>query len=855
MLMRRVICAFLAALMLFGVLSVGAVYADAASNMTTSERAVELLKNMEGFVANAYRDNGQYSIGYGSGCNPADYPNGITEEQADALLRKYLVEMEADINKFATRYNLIFTQNEFDALMLFTYNLGSGWTNSDSEFRTAVINGTAGNDFLYYIARWCKASDKVNVGLIKRRLAEADLYLNGYYSTTAPSNYSYVLFDTNGGICDVTVHGYDASVPVAVRATPNYTGHRFLGWYTAKEGGKWITNLDNSTKGLTLYAHWQKVEAGSDDAATIQGTAAAYTRYVGQKGTTVYAAPVATAETVKTVASGTSVSVVADYVDAAGVKWGKLSEGGWVNLSDSTVSVTADNKPDRPTQEEKPMDPVSVVVTSTYINVRRGPGTANDILGKVYAGEVLSITDVKTVGTEKWGKFNRGWVSLIYTNYDAIMENVSTNTGTVIATGVVKNCGGLRIRSEAGTNSTVLGNLSGGMKVQITQIKNVNNQSWGRISSGWICLDYVTVTMLSTGTGNNDQTGTPDSGSGNTGSSDQTTGTVISNNNLNIRKGAGTTFTVVGSYPRGTKLVILEQITLNGEKWGRTDKGWVNMLYVRLDTISGGTEDKDENSGNTGSDNTGSGNAGSDTTLPATGDKGVVTCDALNYRNGAGVTSTTVLGYLPKGTEVVILEKKMMGNVAWGRIDKGWICLSYVKLETADGGNTGGSNQEQTPGTGNENTGNQGNTGSDNTGSGNTGSGNTVIATGKIINANSLRIRSAASSNATVVGGLTMGDAVEIYELKQSEGMLWGRIDKGWISMNYVKMNASGNNQVVMTGVITTGLNIRSAAGTKNAIVGSYTMGAKVDIYETATVNGESWGRTDKGWICLVYVK
>ena len=99
-----------------------------------------------------------------------------------------------------------------------------------------------------------------------------------------------------------------------------------------------------------------------------------------------------------------------------------------------------------------------------------------------------------------------------------------------------------------------------------------------------------------------------------------------------------------------------------------------------------------------------------------------------------------------------------------------------------------------------------------------------------------------------------MGDAVEIYELKQSEGMLWARIDKGWISMSYVKMNANGN-QVVMTGVTITGLNIRSAAGTKNAIVGSYAMGEKVEIYETATVNGESWGRTDKGWICLVFVK
>ena len=846
--MRRVICAFLAALMLVGVLSAGAVYAEAASALTTSEKAIELLKEMEGFVKDPYRDNGQYSIGYGSGCDPEDYPDGITEEEADALLREYLVKMEADVNKFATRYNLTFTQNEFDALMLFTYNLGSGWTSSDSDFRTAVINDAKGNDFIYYMTRWCLASEKVNVGLIKRRLAEADLYLNGYYETVAPSNYSYVIFDTNGGICDVTVQGYDASEPVVVRANPTYTGYRFLGWYTAKEGGVWITNLDSSTKGLTLYARWQKDEGNVGEDNGILGTAAAYTRKIGQKGTTVYASPAASAQTVKTLNKGASVSVVADYVDASGVKWGKLSDGGWVNLSDSTVSVTADKKPDRPVEEEDVMEPVDVVVNSEYINVRRGPSTANEIIGKVYAGDVLRITDVKVVGAEKWGKFSSGWVSLMYTNYDAVMENVSTNTGTIIATGVVKNCGGLRIRSEAGTNSTVLGNLSGGTAVNITQIKDVNGQSWGRISSGWICLDYVTVTMLSAGTGNTEEPKEPEQGgdSGESGDSEgeaQITGTVISNNNLNIRKGAGTKFEVVGGYSRGTKIVILEQITINGERWGRTDKGWVSMLYVRLDT-TGGTEDKEEQKPD-------SGNTGSDAAVPADGLKGVVTCDSLFIRSGAGTKNPT-LGYLVNGTQVVILEKTMLGNVAWGRIDKGWICLSYVKLENAGSGSTGGTGdkEEQEPDTGS--TGNQGSTGE---GSGNTGSSGTVIATGKIISANSLRIRSAASTNSGVVGGLTMGTAVEIYEMKQSEGMVWGRIDKGWISMNYVKLDVSGSNQVLMTGVVTTGLNIRSAAGTKNAIVGAYAMGAKVEIYETTTVNGESWGRTDKGWISLVYVK
>ena len=212
--MKRLICGLLTVLMLAGMLAAGAVGASAASAMTTSEKAIKLLKEMEGFAEFAYRDNGQYSIGYGCSCNPADYPNGITVEEADTMLRERLPGMEAAVNKFADRYSLKLNQQQFDALMLFTYNCGAGWTSTDSDFRTSVINGDTGNDFIYFMTRWCTASGEVSLGLVDRRLAEADLYLYGYYNLRAPSNYAYALYDANEGTCESRIQGYDASLAV-----------------------------------------------------------------------------------------------------------------------------------------------------------------------------------------------------------------------------------------------------------------------------------------------------------------------------------------------------------------------------------------------------------------------------------------------------------------------------------------------------------------------------------------------------------------------------------------------------------------------------------------------------------------
>jgi len=50
---------------------------------------------------------------------------------------------------------------------------------------------------------------------------------------------------------------------------------------------------------------------------------------------------------------------------------------------------------------------------------------------------------------------------------------------------------GLNIRSTPSTSGSVVGSLSKGDKVEVLETKTVGNSVWGRISNGWICLDYT----------------------------------------------------------------------------------------------------------------------------------------------------------------------------------------------------------------------------------------------------------------------------------------------------------------------------------------------------------------------------
>lgn len=794
---KRLFSLFLCALMVLGMVFAGPMRAEAVSSLRCSEDGIAILKNMEGFSKYPYQDGGQYTVGYGSGCPAEDLEryqkNGISETEADTLLRMYLEKMEAAVNSFADKNGLSLSQQKFDALILFTYNVGTGWLNASSDLRTAVINGTTGNDFLFYIARWCVSDGAIQTGLVQRRLAEADLFLNGNYTVSAPKYYSYVLLDANGGTVSSGVQGYDASEPPTIKVSAALEGSTFLGWYTEKEGGSRVTKLDTTTAGKTLYARWQSADS--------QGVAANYKRTV-TANTSLYKLD-GTGTVAGTVKAGETVTITKDYIDANGTHWGQTDKG-WIDLKHTEQPVVKAEKPQKTN--------VTVVVTNEFVNVRKGPGTSYAQVGKVYYGNQLVISETAKVGNALWGKFSAGWLSLQYTNYEAVKgkdESAPTpeappETGTdsapqqIIATGVVKQCGLLRIRSGPGTAYTQVGNLKEGTYVELTQRQMVGSAEWGKIDQGWICLSYVTLNENKNDNKEEDKTPEPDSGKTPEDSAGKQTGTVINCQVLNVRSAPGTSSTRVTTIPRGTKVEILETRAYNSQPWGRIQQGWVSMAYIQLDYDSSQMGD-------------GNGVAGT-----------VYNCTKLNIRRAPGTNSTPV-GYLLPGYSVTIYEETTVGSMHWGRMDQGWVCMDYIRLTNS------GPADEGVPDAGTEGS-----------------------RTGVVVNTNALRVRSGAGTHNVQVGTLNMGTIVIIYEQTTVKGVAWGRTDKGWVCMDYIQLDAADGS---FSGTVSTnGLKIRSAAGVANEILGTYDQGNKVTVLETTSVNGVAWGRTDKGWICLHYV-
>ena len=214
--------------------------ARADTYYTASEKCVELIKKFEDFFEYPYEDYGQYSVGYGTRCTGEDLERytreGITKEEATKLLKEFIASFEAPLNRFAQKHDLRWSQNQFDALLSFTYNVGTSWmTDLNGLVTRAVINGTTGNEFIFAMTMWCTAGGQVLPGLITRRLCEANLYLNNVYSDKVPGNYAYVTYDYstslyNGEPRTVRVQGYDTTLDTEVYPTAVQEGYRYLGW-------------------------------------------------------------------------------------------------------------------------------------------------------------------------------------------------------------------------------------------------------------------------------------------------------------------------------------------------------------------------------------------------------------------------------------------------------------------------------------------------------------------------------------------------------------------------------------------------------------------------------------------------
>ena len=145
-----------------------------------SQKGLELIKQFEGLSLTPYVcAGGINTIGYGN----TYYTNGnkvnlkdpkITPQQAEELLKHSLSTYEKAVDSFC-RDDI--SQSNFDALVSFAYNLGTGALQKSTLIKKVNANPkdvTIADEFL----KWNKANGRVLVGLTRRRQAEANLYFS-----------------------------------------------------------------------------------------------------------------------------------------------------------------------------------------------------------------------------------------------------------------------------------------------------------------------------------------------------------------------------------------------------------------------------------------------------------------------------------------------------------------------------------------------------------------------------------------------------------------------------------------------------------------------------------------------------
>lgn len=836
---KRILSIVLALVLLIGVAPTAVITASAASR-SISEGGITILKQLEGYQKNCFTKGTAtdiHYIGYGTVCtaqkpHEATKVHSITEKEADTALRAELKELDKAVNTFASNNGLNLTQSKHDALVLFSFQNGTAWMNGTGDLRTAVIKGFSGSKFLTAMCDWSAVDNN------ERRMIETNMYLYGRYSSSAPDTFIQVKLDTNGGTIPEYVSGtpiyYDLNASTAVGITPTKSGCTFMGWYKNVNGqdGNMITNLTTAFDNQTLTARWQ----------TGDGINAAYyqVNVSDLASETIYNRPNKDAKKTELSKYITNKKVTAygDYVDAKGVRWILLaSEDGnpdgwqdWVALKIKVGGGTASNVGTSTN--------VTVTVTNSYVNTRAEATIHSTKLGTFTLGKQLRIINTHTADGFLWGQVAKSetddtpvcWIALRYTNYESVKntaaDTTTSETGTAVARATVKVNGYVNVRNGAGTDNQIVSSLANGTVVDLYEIKYVNGIRWGRSISGWFCLNYASVTMLT--------------------EQDSSTDVGLTAYAFTGSMAAGNKYYSAPSYDSDVNLVEKDQKTIftnltldsKGVTWAKATNGyWFpladengnNLKCVELDVA-----------------------------------KYQVIASSVAVRKAAGIESDRI-DTLVKGVEFNVNSDQysvvVVGESVWGYADKvgekdttygGWVNLAskYVTRNNAPDLTQKDENTDSYTG---------------------------KIAT--VVNTDTVRVRLFHALYAKQVGTLTRGTQAKV--LQEADG--WYELDidvdndpstGSWVYGQYLQISEgtinSGNTgntgstggttvstSKTGTGIIAntyTGVNVRTAPGTGNKLVCKILPGTSVNILEVTKYGAAEWGRVEQGWICMDYV-
>ena len=966
---KRFVCALLTLVLLVGLVPVTA----SAADHKTSEAAITVLKQLTTFKSTCYHVTGsEYRIGYGTVCTEKHHfdTNGqpkasenvhtISEKQADTALRAYLTELDKKVNSFASQNGLSLTQNQHDALVVFSHGAGTAWLSGTGALKSAIVSKAGTNELL-------NVMKNLKDGQFARHQVEVNMYVNGVYSNTIPATFKTVTYDANGGkiaLGDGSTYSmrFDSS-HTTDHITATNGSKIFLGWYIGSSNGKWMHKLTSGCAGQTLYAYWQDGYGA--------GTPVDYTLTKSDLvSTTVYVDADPDSEVLKdangTVTVGDTVQIGQDYIDAKGNRWGFVAaKGGWVKVGKPAADAVGSN----------------VIATATvsyngYLNVRNGAGTDNKIVGALAKNDTVKIYEIKTVNGHRWGKCDAGWICLTYTtltmvdgktvadggvtayaftgkigaadvdaytapgdasalvaytdaegndqDYIPADASITISNLTIAAYGAEKatwakatwknaelNTNGKQVtitrsawipisksgtalgdeaygitldpvkytvvsettnvRQNVGDAAALAFTLNKGVEVEVSKIRLVGENIWGKITvldpvlagkvgtdTGWINLASKYVKRSSEVTIEND------------GTSHETglIATVVDTDSVRVRKTGSLYGAVTGSLKRGTTVRVWES---KKDEWYKLDTnqngvydykedGWVSAKYldVRTGTITSG-ETVTDGSGNTiSTDGTGTGIVAN-------------TYSGVNVRQGAG-TGYAAVGKLLPGTTVEILEVKSAGAAKWGRTDKGWVCMDYISMVKY---NPAAAETDPSKGTAVDSLDKVDKTTT------------TAIYTGKTAAACVIvrepivydPVTEAEQYEANKVRDLASGANVTIHELAAvtrtvksdkdplgdsntvttvSTTTYWARVNEGWILDPEANLQLTALDEKVHTLTGSDTLKVREAPSQSSAKIDVLEKGDQVSVTALEIEDDKVWGRieTDEGtgWIRLDYM-
>ena len=849
---KRIVCVLLTLIMLVSLVPVTALTASAAS-LKTSEAAITIMKKLAIFKKNCYQVPGtnEFRIGYGTICSEkhkTTYKNGkvenspdagkhsITQAQADQALRKLILDLDAKVNSFASSNSLTLSQCQHDALVLFTFDVGDSWMSGSGVVRSAIVSKASTNDLLKAMSDWASDQDD-----FRRRKIEVNMYKNGIYSDVTPSSFGTVTYNPDAGTIPQNGTGaysvlFDTTKTSAHIPSPTRSGYKFMGWYSAQYDGTLVPSLTGSYNGKTLWAGWQATSVTANNANDLSYVHGINETLKVSQLVSLDVYPVPTKKNVKpfrTINKDTAtVTAIKDFIDDDGNRWCKLSAAG-----DGWVLLKSSGQGGGNTEYTGGKINVTVTVTNAYVNRRANDSASSALTGSYKAGTKLKI--VATNAAKTWGQVEEngvavGWVALMYTDWSTVYDGSApsdANNTTPIATATVTYNGYLNARSDPGVDNKIVGGFAKDTTVNVFEIRTVNGHRWGRTSTGWICLTYTNVKMLTDK--NVSDTGVLDYAFEvtlvNSGSDLPTYAQPTTNSNNSDTIKAGTTGLKITNAAVADGLIWVKAhwTVKETDKDGKTKviakSGWATYSNFNL--------------------------------VPT---KFTVVSDSLNIRKDAGSGNEFVFK-LTKGVEVEVHEIKLVGEEIWGKIVgytpatgsgienyDGWINLAsnYVKRSSKiaiDGGTKA------------------------------------AIGTGTVVNADSVRIRITGALYGQVLGSINRGTKVAVLGEKDGWYMIDYDVDNNketdsWIYSQYleVKMGVveSGTGSTGGTGTTQktdgtgkgiiantyAGVNVRSGAGIANAIVGKILNGTEVTILEVKLVGAAKWGRVKQGWICMDYV-